>query len=223
MAPTIRAAIFDLDGVVVDTVELHYKAWSKMFAEYGARFNFELYKERVDGIPRDDGARAILTDLPGKEIDRAARLKQSYFLRYVRAKKGIPVYHSTLRLMEELKSKGIKLSVISASKNCKMILRKVKLLDKLDGVVDGHMVHLGKPHPEVFLRAARDVKTPPRHCVVFEDAVLGVEAAKNAKMICVGIDRHGDRERLTKADLVVGDLDEVNYRMLETLTKKGKT
>ena len=100
-----KGAIFDLDGVVVDTVALHFKAWKKMFGEYGKEFTFDDYKKKVDGIPRVDGAKAVLTDLPQDELQKAAARKQDYFLEFLKVD-GIKVYTTTVDLIKELKTKG---------------------------------------------------------------------------------------------------------------------
>lgn len=205
-----KAAIFDMDGVVVDTVPMHFNAWKRMFGDYGHDFTFEEYKLKVDGIPRIDGAKAVLADLSDEEIRKAATKKQKYFLDEIE-KADIPIYQSTFNLISDLQEREIKVAVISASKNAPRILKRVGLLDKLDAMVSGNDVTRGKPDPQVFLIAAERLKVDPAECVVFEDAVLGVEAAKNAKMNCVGIDRYGDPSRLTKADVVVSDLQEINY------------
>ena len=97
-----KGAIFDLDGVVVDTVPIHFKAWKKMFGEYGIEFSFDEYKKKVDGIPRMDGARAILTNLDQKELDEAASRKQNYFLEFLQKEK-IQTHDSTIKLVNELK------------------------------------------------------------------------------------------------------------------------
>ena len=82
-----EAAIFDMDGVIVNTVPLHFKAWKKMFAEYGLTFTFEDYKRNVDGIPRVNGARAILKNVSEEELKKACDRKQSYFLKYIKTEK----------------------------------------------------------------------------------------------------------------------------------------
>ena len=212
----MKAAIFDLDGVIVNTVPLHFKAWQRMFNEYGKEFTFEDYKEKVDGIPRIDGARAILTDLNDDELKKAADKKQDYFLEYLN-KEEIPVYNTTVDLVKALKREYLKRGVISSSKNCLSILKKVKLAGLFDVIITGNDVTKGKPDPQVFFMAAEKMAVEPKNCVVFEDAVLGVEAAKRAGMKCVGIDRYGKPERLKKADLVVSDLGEVNIEKIKEL------
>ena len=212
----MKAAIFDLDGVIVNTVPFHFKAWQKMFSGYGKEFSFEDYKEKVDGIPRNDGAKAILTDLDEGELKKAADKKQVYFLEYLNSEE-IPVYKTTADLIKAIKKEKIKRGVISSSKNCLPILKKINMVDLFDVIITGNDIIKGKPDPQVFLTAAEKMSVEPAGCVVFEDAVLGVEAAKRAKMKCVGIDRYGEPERLGKADLVVSDLGEVNIEKIKEL------
>ena len=211
-----KAVISDLDGVVVDTVPVHFKAWKKMFGEYGVDFTFDMYKQKVDGIPRNDGARAILTDLSPDELTKAATRKQDYFLEFLN-KEEIPRYDSTINLFWDLKEAGIQVAVISSSKNCPDILKRIGIYDRLDAVVSGFDITKGKPDPQIFLMAAERVGAKPDECVVFEDAVLGVEAAKNGHMRCIGIDRYNEPDRLAKADLVVSDLSEVDVATIKSL------
>ncbi len=211
-----EAVIFDLDGIVVDTVPIHFKAWKKMFNEYGKYFTFEHYKEKVDGIPRIDGAAAILKELDKKELKEAAQKKQEYFREFL-DRNSIPVYESTVGLIKQLKKSGIPRAVISSSKNCTYILKKINIDKFLDAVVDGNRGLKGKPDPEIFLTAARELKISPEKCLVFEDALLGVEAAKNAKMHCVGVDRYGDPERLKDADRVIEDLSQISLEEIKKI------
>lgn len=214
----LKGAIFDLDGVVVDTVPIHFKAWKKMFAEYGRKFTFDDYKEKVDGIPRIDGGKAILTNLSENEIVTATDKKQEYFLEYLKKEK-IPIFKSTIQLIKDLKNRGIKVAVISSSKNLPYILKKIDAEKIIDIKISGSDIDKGKPDPQIFLMAAEQLGLKPVDCVVFEDAVLGVEAAKKAKMFCIGIDRHNDPERLKDADTIVKDLKEINVNKLTSLFK----
>lgn len=212
----MKAAIFDLDGVVVDTVPIHFKAWKRMFGEYGKQFTFDDYKQKVDGIPRMDGARAILTDLRNDELEKAANRKQDYFLEYLGTEE-IPKYDSTIALIGDLRGNGVRVAVISSSRNCPNILKRIGLYDRLDAVISGADITKGKPNPQIFLMAAERLAAKPDECVVFEDAVLGVEAAKNGNMRCIGIDRYGKPERLAGADMVVSDLGEVDVAKVKSL------
>jgi beta-phosphoglucomutase len=212
----LLAAIFDLDGVVVNTVPLHYKSWKRMFNEYGHEFSFEDYKQKVDGIPRYDGAKAILTELNDDEIKVAGDKKQGYF-REMLDSEEIPRYDTTIKLISDLQAAGVKVGVISSSKNCPHVLKKIGLYDELDTVISGSDITIGKPNPQIFLMAAERLGAEPADCVVFEDAVLGVEAAKRGDMKCVGLDRYDSPERLSKADIVVKDAGELTVDKLKAL------
>ncbi|MBU1853181.1 MAG: beta-phosphoglucomutase family hydrolase [Candidatus Omnitrophica bacterium] len=212
----MQAGIFDLDGVIVNTVPLHFKAWQRMFKEYGKDFTFEDYKQKVDGIPRTDGAKAILDDISEDELKKAGDKKQGYFLQYLENEK-IPVYNTTVDLIKSIRDSSLKVGVISSSKNCLPILKKTGLVDLFDVIITGNDITKGKPDPQVFFMAAEKISVSPNKCVVFEDAVLGVQAAKAAGMKCIGIDRYGKPERLNKADLVVSDLGEVDLGKIKAL------
>jgi len=217
-----KGAIFDLDGVIVDTVPIHFKAWKKMFSEYGIDFTFDEYKSKVDGIPRYDGARAILTDISEAELKEAGDRKQKYFLEFIE-KEEILVDDSSIDLVKELKRHNKKIAFASSSRNCKRILQRVKIIHLADAIVDGNDITRAKPDPQIFRLACERLGCAYAECVVFEDAVLGVEAAVNGKMLCIGIDRYGNPKRLAKANLVVEDLSKVDYKTIEGLFKKSTT
>lgn len=219
---SFKGAIFDLDGVIVNTVPLHFKAWKRMFGEYGKEFNMKDYEAKVDGIPRMDGARAILTELSQDELNEAAAKKQGYFLSFLKVE-GVNVYDTTVKLIKELRKNGIKIAVISSSKNCPYILEKAGLYPLIDVEINGRMIVRGKPDPWIFLEAAKRLNLKPEECIMFEDAVLGVEAGKRANMFTVGVDRRNAPERLKKADIVIKDLSELDYKKLSSfLEKRGQ-
>jgi len=215
---TLKGVIFDLDGVLVNTVPLHFKAWKKMFSEYGKKFTFKDYREKVDGISRLDGAKAILDNFSDKELEIATIKKQRYYLEYIK-KKGVKVYKDALDLIERLKKNKIKIGVISSSKNCLIILKRSGLDKEIDAKVDGNDIKKGKPDPEIFLVALKRLGLKKQECIVFEDAILGIEAAKKAKIKCIGVDRYRKSERLIQADLVVNTLKEVNLERLKPFFK----
>lgn len=214
-----NCAIFDLDGVIVDTVPIHFKAWKKMFFEYGIDFTFDEYKSKVDGIPRYEGTKAILKNLSDAEIKEAAGKKQKFFLALLE-KENVSVYTSSLDLIKELKSHNMKIAVASSSRNCKRILQKANIIHLADAIVDGNDVTRSKPDPQIFQLAAQRLGCVYTECLVFEDAVLGIEAAVNGKMVCIGIDRYDNPARLAKATLVVNDLSRVSYKTIMELFKK---
>jgi len=203
---TLKAAIFDLDGVITNTVDMHFRAWKKMFGEYGIDFTWDDYKKKVDGILRADGARAVFKDFNEPTVEMAAARKQRYFLNILKDEK-IKVYQSSIDMVMMMLSRGIKVAIISSSKSCEYILDRLDLINMVSAVVSGRDVTKGKPDPQIFLMAADIMGIKPADCVVFEDAELGVLAAKNAGMFCVGIDRYNEKARLSKADIVVNDLE----------------
>jgi beta-phosphoglucomutase len=214
-----QAAIFDLDGVIVNTVPIHFKAWKRMFFDYGIEFTFDDYKKKVDGIPRIDGCKAILTDLSDDEIQAASSRKQVYYLEYLE-KEGIKVYESTISLIKQLLANKIKVAVISSSKNLLMILKKTNIESLFEVKIGGNDITKGKPDPQVFLMAAERLGVLAGEALVFEDATLGVEAAKRAGMHCVGIDRDNHPELFQKADIIVKDLSEVDFQGILSIFQK---
>ena len=212
--------IFDMDGVITNTVPLHFKAWKKMFADYNINFTFEMYKERVDGIPRLDGAGAILTDLTNEKLKIAAEKKQSYFAELL-DNDSVDVYEDAIKFIDSLQKGKFMLAVASSSKNCKDILRKIGIFKIFDAVIDGYGFKIGKPNPEIFLNAAKMINVDPLNVVVFEDAKKGVEAAKNGHMICVGVDRVDEPEILREADIIINDFAKLDIALIKEKIEKN--
>jgi beta-phosphoglucomutase len=213
---TLKGVIFDMDGVVVNTVPLHFKAWKKMFSEYGKRFTFKDYELKVDGIPRISGARAVLPELSEEELKKAASKKQRYFMEFLK-KDGVKDYPDALYLINNLIKNKTRRAVISSSKNCLYILKKAKINKLFDVIITGNNAQKGKPHPDIFLLAARRLGLKAGECVVVEDALLGIIAAKRARMKAVGIDRYGKPARLKQADLIVNNLKKLTFLKLKRL------
>lgn len=234
------AVIFDLDGVVTDTASVHAEAWKKMFDEFLSRhaagrnipfqpFDIERdYLLYVDGKPRIDGVRSFLEsrsidlseggpdDTPGTEtVHGLGKLKNGYFLRHIK-EHGAVVYESTVEFIHRLKKHGFKTAIISSSKNCAMILDSVNLTDlfevRVDGVDSEVLGIQGKPAPDIFLEAAKQLDVKPERAVVIEDAISGVQAGQAGKFgLVIGVARTGDRDSLLKngADVAVEDLAEI--------------
>lgn len=217
------AVIFDLDGVITKTAKLHAAAWKELFDGYltdKEEFTFEDYARYVDGKPRDEGIKGFLASrgipLPSEEeIERMGDQKNRAFRDHLK-KEGIEVFPSTVELIHDLKRCGMKVGVISSSKNCADILERVGLLSLFDVKIDGldalEKGYKGKPHPTVFLEAAKAIGVAPERAIVVEDAISGVQAGRAGGFgLVIGVDRLGQREELLKegADVVVDDLEEV--------------
>ena len=211
---SFKGAIFDLDGVIVDTVPLHFAAWRYLFEEkFGVPFTKLDYEAKVDGKPRIDGVLSVLTHLSREEATAAGDIKQERYLGLLHQDEIIK-FASSFALIEELLKHKILLATASSSKNAPYILEKVGLARKMRAIVCGTDIVYGKPHPEIFLKAASELGLDASECVVFEDAKSGVEAAKAGGFFCVGIDRHNQPQNYVLADLVIKDLLEVNYEIL---------
>jgi nigerose phosphorylase len=210
----IRGAIFDLDGVLVDTARYHYLAWKRLAGELHIDFTSE-DNERLKGISRVRSLEIIL-ELGGKTLTeeekaRATERKNSWYLEYIRDITPKELLPQVVPLLTYLRERGVKLSLGSASKNAAAILGKLDISSLFDAVVDGRHVSKAKPDPEIFLTAARALGIPPALCVVFEDASAGVEAGKNAGMTVIGV---GDPAVLTQADMVIKNFAELSFPLV---------
>jgi beta-phosphoglucomutase len=213
----IKAVIFDLDGVIVDTAHYHFVAWKRLAEELGIKFT-EKDNERLKGVSRMQSLEIILElghkTLPEKEKEELAARKNEWFVSYINAVKPDEIYPGVKELLTKLKSQGIRVALASSSKNAATVLRLLQIEDIFDAVVDGTMIKNSKPDPEIFLLAASKVGIAPANCVVFEDAEAGVEAALAAGMKCVGI---GSPEQLGKANLVIPRTGDFAIESLNTL------
>ncbi len=239
-AAKFDALLFDLDGVITETASVHAAAWKEMFDEFLARhadregipfqpFAIETeYRAHVDGKPRFDGLRSFLAargislpeggpdDPPGTAtIHGLARRKNEEFLRQVRDQ-GVQVYEPAVALIHSAKKHGLKTAVISSSKSCAMILDAAGLADLFDARVDGvdaeRLGLPGKPAPDIFLEAARQLQVAPERAVVIEDALSGVQAGRAGHFgLVIGVARSGDTASLLEngADTAVTDLSAV--------------
>jgi beta-phosphoglucomutase len=215
----VKACIFDLDGVIVDTAKYHYLAWKKLATMLNINFTEE-NNERLKGVSRMASLDIILEIgnmvLDEKMKEEYAALKNKWYLDYINQMMPDEILPGSLEFISELKNAGIKVALGSASKNTPLILERLGIGKLFDAVADGNVVRNAKPDPEVFITAAKMLGVQPEGCVVFEDAVAGVEAALNAGMRCVGI---GSEKTLKDAHFVVSGLDKISLRKLKVLAK----
>lgn len=218
----ITAFIFDLDGVIVDTAKYHYLAWKKLANELGFEFTKE-QNERFKGVSRKRCLEILLdigkVNATQEQFDRWMIEKNEDYLAYIKDMDASEILPDVQKTLDYLKDKKVPLALGSASKNAKPILEKVNLLSYFEAIVDGTNVTKAKPDPEVFLIAAQQMGAKPQNCIVFEDAVAGIEAANAAEMISIGI---GDAKTLSKADYVFKDFTEISTEFLERLIQYPK-
>jgi beta-phosphoglucomutase len=213
----IKACIFDLDGVIVDTAHYHFLAWKRLADELGIPFTLE-DNERLKGVSRMKSMEIIL-DIGGltlsdhtKEV--MANKKNTWFVDYVERMMPEEIFPGVKQLISNLKSKGIKVGLASSSKNAKTVIQLLRIQQDFDAIVDGTMVVHSKPDPEIFLLTAHKLGVDPKACVVFEDAEAGVKAALAAGMKCVGV---GSPELLKAANRVIAKTGEFKVSELTAL------
>lgn len=208
----LKAVIFDLDGVLTDTVEYHYISWKEALAPYGIHFDRE-DNEKLLGLSRRQSLEVILGELKLDEgtMRRILAVKNENFLKAVRDMTPQDVLPGADRLLEELRLARIKTAIASASRNARIVLEQLGLASSIDVIVDSNMVRKSKPAPDVFLKAAAALNEIPKTCLVVEDSKAGVEAGLQAGMCVVGI---GPEKRLKKAHTVFHSLISVHRQQL---------
>ena len=212
---SIKGCIFDLDGVIVDTAKYHYLAWSKISAELGFKFTLE-DNERLKGVSRTDSL-DILLKIGGLNPDadtknKLASKKNKFYLEYVTKMDRSELLPGVESFILQLKNKGIKIALGSASKNSMLILNNLKITDYFDAIIDGNKVSLAKPNPEVFLLGAKELNLQPKECVVFEDSEAGIIAAINGRMFSIGV---GNPKILYRADKVISGFQNLSLDILK--------
>ncbi|HEX3776896.1 MAG TPA: beta-phosphoglucomutase [Polyangiaceae bacterium] len=211
MLDSMQAALFDLDGVIVDTAKFHYLAWRELANGLGFDLS-EAENEKLKGVSRMESLDIILklggVTLEAEEKLRLATIKNGRYVEMIRTIDASEILRGAREYLLALRARGVKVALGSASKNAEIILQNLGVRDLFDAVIDGNKISKSKPDPEVFLLGAQALGIAPSACVVYEDAAAGVEAAKAGGMYAVGI---GQAENLPGADLVVPGL----YALLE--------
>lgn len=201
-----RGAIFDLDGVIVDTARYHYLAWRRLACELGFAFTLA-DNERLKGVSRVRSLEILLAigDVAADEVQRSEWLKRKneWYLAHIATMTEAEILPGAREYLRQLRQRGRKIALGSASKNAPLILDRLGIAGLFDAVVDGNKVAQAKPDPEVFLRAADELRMPPSDCIVFEDAMAGIVAAHRAGMKVVGI---GEAGALGDAEWIVPGL-----------------
>ena len=209
--------IFDLDGVIVDTAKYHYLAWRNLANQLGFEFTHE-QNELFKGVSRKRCLEILLeigdVKATQEQFDRWMIEKNVDYLQYIDKMDASEILPDVPKVLDFLKAKNIPIALGSASKNAKPILEKVNLLSYFDTIVDGNNVTKAKPDPEVFLIAADKLGVSPSKCVVFEDAVAGIQAANAANMVSIGI---GDSNVLSEAKYNFNNFTEIDSSFLNKL------
>ena len=213
----IKAVIWDMDGVIADTAPYHLKAWQAVFQKRGINFSEADFKrhfgQRNDTIIRD----ALGQGASQNEIDAIAREKESNFRKTIRQRiKPLP---GVITLLKSLAEHGFKLALASSApiENIQLLMTGLDLNNCFKVIISGRDIAEGKPSPQGFLLAAQKLEVKPENCIVIEDAVAGVTAAKRARMHCVAVTNTHPRTSLMEADLIVDTLEAVGVKDFEEL------
>ena len=210
----IKACLFDLDGVIVDTAKFHFIAWKEMAAELGFDFS-EDDNELLKGVSRMRSLEILLDIGKITRTDEEklilAEQKNRRYLEFVYQMTDDEILPGVTRFLTDLRSNGMLIALGSASKNAPLILDRIHLKGQFDEIVDGNAVSKAKPDPEVFLRCASLLKVEPSACLVFEDAQAGIEAALNGGMNVIGV---GSSDNLSLADHYIPGFKKLDYELL---------
>lgn len=199
----IKGALFDLDGVIVDTARYHYLAWRRLASRLGVDFT-EKHNERLKGVSRMVSL-DILLEIAGLQFstlekEKMAEEKNNWYVESLKSLDQSALLPGAKEYLVELKKKGVLVALGSASKNAPLILDCLEITSLFDAIIDGNSVEKAKPDPEVFLKGAEALCLAPSDCIVFEDSLAGIQAAKAGGMRAVAV---GTKENLPGADYYI--------------------
>ena len=211
----IKGIIFDLDGVIVFTDQYHYQAWKKLADRLGAYFD-EKINDRLRGVSRMESLNIVLERYEGPAFTEEEKLalateKNAAYVELLQQMTPASVADDVRETLKTLRQRGYLLSVGSSSKNAKLILERTDLTDYFDAISDGTNITRSKPDPEVFVKAAEFLGLPCESCAVVEDAHAGIDAAKAANMLAVGI---GPAASYEKTDCPIGRFSDLKELFL---------
>ncbi len=200
-----QAILFDLDGVLTDTSEYHYQAWKHLADDEGIPFTHEENDAHLRGVGRRESLGYIIRgrQYSEEQIQEMMTRKNNYYNDLIKQMTPKELVEGGRELLEEIRKAGIKTSTASASKNCRIVLERLDIVNYFDGIADGYSVSNSKPAPDIFVYAAGLVNVPTSACLGVEDADAGIEAIKAAGMQALAI---GPAERFHKADKVIPDM-----------------
>ncbi len=209
---SIRLCIFDLDGVICDTAKYHYLAWKELADEMNIPFTLK-DNERLKGVSRMASLEIVLSlgnkeDLSEEEKEGLATRKNTRYVEMISKMKKEEILPGVEVFLKDLRERGIKIALGSASKNTGIIMERLEIRELFDYIVDGTMITNTKPDPEVFVKSMEYYNLKPEECIVFEDAAAGIEAGHRGGMRCVGI---GNKEDLPEADYIMPGFDDVSF------------
>ncbi|MDP9078402.1 MAG: HAD family phosphatase [Bacteroidota bacterium] len=215
------AAIFDMDGTLIDNTPYHFKSWQALFKKYGkGELSRQTYYTQISGVPILDTLRGLFPDRDEAGLKALLSEKEGFY-RELYAPYLAPI-NGLENFLTELKNSGIKMAMATSAtvEDIDFILNKVPIRDDFEEIVNSSMVSKPKPNPQIFLKAAEKLNTPPSKCVVFEDSLAGIKAGRDAGMKVVAITTGHKAEDLHPVDLVIDDYSELTVQKLAALFKE---
>jgi beta-phosphoglucomutase len=206
-----KAIIFDLDGVLTDTSEYHYRAWKQLADEEGIPFTRAENDEHLRGISRRESLMYIIRgrNYSEAQIQEMMDRKNRYYNEMIKSMSPQDLVAGGRDLLNEIRAAGIKVAIASGSRNARLVLELLDIMSYLDGIADGYSVVNSKPAPDIFVYAAGTVQVPTPDCLGVEDADAGIEGIKTAGMQALGI---GPKERFHRADKVLPTLANLHLK-----------
>ena len=214
-----RAVIWDMDGVIADTAPYHYKAWQQVFRKRGVSYTEDDFKRKF-GQRNDTIIRSAMGEqISQNDMDTIAEEKEKAYRTLARGNiKPLPGAEGLLRSLGE-HGFGAAIASSAPTENIRLVTRSLGINGCFQAIVSGHEVTKGKPNPQGFLLAAQKLGVEPAHCIVIEDAVAGVEAARRAGMRCIAVTNTHPAGRLKEADLIVDTLEAIRLEDLKALVE----
>ena len=214
----VKGVLFDLDGVITDTAELHYSAWEVALQK---KYNMQLpskYNFLLRGVERTTAAAIILKEelqiLNHQEILEFSSFKNQIYRKSLSNLNKQDILPGISNFIDELVDNNIKISLASASINAPEILRHLELIDKFSAIIDPTTVKKGKPAPDIFIKAAEAINVPTDSCVGIEDSLVGIKALKSAGITSVGV---GIEDYISKADFSVATTNKINMALINKI------
>lgn len=212
----IKGFIFDLDGVITDTAENHFQAWKHLSDKLNINFDRKI-NEKLRGVSRLESLKIIFNDnnisIETYEIDRLLKEKNDYYVKSLKKITPNDFLKGSKELLINLKNKGFKIALGSASKNSKLVLNRLNALNFFDVIADGNSVSKSKPDPEVFHYACNKLSLSPKECIVIEDAKSGIDAGIKGKFKTIGI---GPKDRVGHADVFFSSMSSLNFDIIQS-------
>ncbi|MEM7550291.1 MAG: HAD family phosphatase [Bacteroidota bacterium] len=216
-----KALLFDMDGVIVDNHKYHFKAWQVFAEKYGFELTEAFYKQQMNGRRMKNCLELVFNrSMTDEEVVSYDHEKEEIYRELYRPE--LKAHEGLIELLKDAREEGFKLAVATSAptENVIFTIDGLGIRHFFDSIVDSTQVTQGKPHPEVYLKSAENVETEPSRCIVFEDALRGVEAGKNAGCKVVGVATTHNRSEIVGTDLVIDTFKDLNVDGLNELINK---